>query len=99
LCHVPQAEFPQQAGLSSAPGLPGTGASRLFASRAPASKARSHDIQHRQQPRGRIRGDEHADHDAEDREQPPTPAGSTGDEPEADVPGQRRGVPYREDDR
>ena len=43
--------------------------------------------------------DEYADHDAEDREQPPTPAGSTGDEPEADVPGQRRGVPYREDDR
>jgi hypothetical protein len=50
-------------------------------------------------PEDEYAGDEYADHDAEDREQPSTPAGIPGDEPEADVPGQRRGVPYREDDR
>ena len=43
--------------------------------------------------------DEYADHDAEDREQPSTPAGIPDDEPEADVLEQRQEVPYREDDR
>jgi hypothetical protein len=43
-------------------------------------------------------GDEHADgeyagYDAEDREQPSSPADIPGDEPEQDVPGQRREVP------
>ena len=43
--------------------------------------------------------DEYADHDAEDREQPSTPAEIPDDEPEADVLEQRQEVPYREDDR
>ena len=40
-----------------------------------------------------------ADHDAEDREQPSTPADIPDDEPEEDVLEQRQEVPYREDDR
>ena len=43
--------------------------------------------------------DEYAGHDAEDREQPPTPADIPDYEPEEDVLEQRQGVPYREDDR
>jgi hypothetical protein len=42
--------------------------------------------------------DEYADHDAEDRGQPSTPAGIPDDEPEEDVLEQRQEVPYREDD-
>ena len=42
--------------------------------------------------------DEYADHDAEDREQPSTPADIPDDEPEADVLEQRQEVPYGEDD-
>ena len=42
--------------------------------------------------------DEYADHDAEDREQPSTPADIPDDEPEADVLEQRQEVPYRQDD-
>jgi hypothetical protein len=43
--------------------------------------------------------DEYTDHDAEDREQPSTPADIPDDEPEEDVLEQRQEVPYREDDR
>jgi hypothetical protein len=43
--------------------------------------------------------DEYADYDAEDREQPSTPADIPDDEPEEDVLEQRQEVPYREDDR
>jgi hypothetical protein len=43
--------------------------------------------------------DEYADHDAEDRGQPPAPAGIPDEEPEEDVLEQRQEVPYREDDR
>ena len=43
--------------------------------------------------------DEYADRDAEDREQPSTPADIPDDEPEEDVLEQRQEVPYREDDR
>ena len=50
-------------------------------------------------PEDEYAADEYADHDAEDREQPSTPAGIPDDEPEADVLEQRQEVPYREDDR
>jgi len=43
--------------------------------------------------------DEYADYDAEDREQPSTPAEIPDDEPEDDVLEQRQEVPYGEDDR
>jgi hypothetical protein len=43
--------------------------------------------------------DEYADHDAEDREQPSTPAEIPDDEPEEDGLEQRQEVPYGEDDR
>ena len=43
--------------------------------------------------------DEFADYDAEDREQPSTPTGIPGDEPEDDVLEQRQEVPYGDDDR
>jgi len=42
--------------------------------------------------------DEYADHDAEDREQPSTPATIPDDEPEDDVLEQRQEVPYGDDD-
>ena len=42
--------------------------------------------------------DEYADYDAEDREQPSTPAAITDDEPEDDVLEQRQEVPYGDDD-
>jgi len=41
--------------------------------------------------------DEYADYDAEDREQPSTPA-AIPDEPEDDVLEQRQEVPYGDDD-
>ncbi len=41
--------------------------------------------------------DEYADYDAEDREQPSTPAEIPDDEPVADVLEQREEVPYDED--
>ena len=41
---------------------------------------------------------EYADHDAEDREQPPVPEDIPDDEPEADVLEQREEVPYDEDE-
>ena len=43
--------------------------------------------------------DEYAGHDAQDREQPSTPADIPDDEPEEDVLEQRQEVPYPEDDR
>jgi hypothetical protein len=43
--------------------------------------------------------DEHADYDAEDREQPSVPAEIPDDEPEDDVLEQRQEVPYDDDDR
>jgi len=43
--------------------------------------------------------DEYTDHDAEDREQPSTPADIPDDRPVADVLEQRQQVPYCEDDR
>jgi hypothetical protein len=42
--------------------------------------------------------DEYANHDAEDREQPSTPADIPDDEPEADVLEQWQEVPYGQDD-
>jgi len=42
--------------------------------------------------------DEYADYDAEDREQPGTPAEIPDDEPEADVLEQRQEVPYDEEE-
>ena len=42
--------------------------------------------------------DEYADYDAEDREQPSTPAAIPDDEPEDDVLEQRQEVPYGDDD-
>ena len=49
-------------------------------------------------PEDEYAGDEYADHDAEDREQPSTPEDIPDDEPEADVLEQRREVPSPEDD-
>ena len=43
-------------------------------------------------------GDEYADYDAEDREQPSTPTEIPDDEPVDDVLEQRQEVPYDEDD-
>lgn len=49
-------------------------------------------------PEDKYAGDEYADYDAEDLEQPPTPEAIPDDEPEADVLEQRQEVPYDEDE-
>ncbi len=46
-------------------------------------------------PEDEYAADEYADHDAEDREQPSTPAEIPDDEPEEDVLEQRQEIPYR----
>jgi hypothetical protein len=45
-------------------------------------------------PEDEYAGDQYADYDAEDREQPSGPAEIPGDEPEDDVLEQRQEVPY-----
>lgn len=89
---VRPAEFHQQAGLPPAAHLPGTGAGRLVASRAPVSKARSHDIWQPQQPRRRARRRRACRPRRRRLRAAPTPAGIPGDEPGAEVLEQRHEV-------
>jgi hypothetical protein len=70
-----------------------------FASRAPAGKTHAMVSSTGSNPEDEYADDEYADYDAEDREQPSTPAAIPDDEPEDDVLEQRQEVPYGDDDR
>jgi len=66
---------------------------------APASKLAIMTSSTDSNPEDEYADDEYADYDAEDREQPSTPAEIPGDEPEDDVLEQRQEVPYGDEDR